>query len=207
MSEFEREDRYIVVKLKKLTHMQDKHLRACLFGEGIETVESVVVEHDWPEYNLVWAMIEHRMAGKPVPDFNLWRRANELQERLNAADQLIDDFSRACKWTREEDSGIWTSACGATWSFSDDGPTENGMNFCHCCGMRLVVDVSDVESEPIDDWHMNPCKQGHRDVGADGGVAHCYTCGEEITAATTQEAFDQWNATHASFDEALQAKP
>ena len=47
-----------------------------------------------------------------------------------------------------------------------------------------------------DDWHMNPCKQGHRDVGAAGGVAHCYQCDEKIEAATTQEAFERWNASH-----------
>ncbi|MBZ9780878.1 hypothetical protein K9857_04850 [Pseudomonas sp. REP124] len=91
MSEqFEREDRYIVLKLKRLpsyevAYLQDRHAKAM--------VECVVVEHDWPEYNLVWAMIEHRMAGEPVPDFNLWRRANELQERLNVADQRIDELS------------------------------------------------------------------------------------------------------------------
>jgi hypothetical protein len=81
------------------------------------------------------------------------------------------------------------------------------MHFCHSCGKTLIVES--VEAEPVDgdDWRMNPCKQGHRDVGASGGVAHCYTCGEEITAATTQEAFDQWNATHAAVDEALEAKP
>ncbi|MGN8278305.1 hypothetical protein [Pseudomonas sp. SMN5] len=54
-----------------------------------------------------------------------------------------------------------------------------------------------ASAEPTDeDRRMNPCKQGHRDVGAAGGVAHCYTCDEKITASTTQEAFEQWNATH-----------
>ncbi|WP_207867422.1 hypothetical protein [Pseudomonas sp. 58(2021)] len=48
------------------------------------------------------------------------------------------------------------------------------------------------------DWHMNPCKQGHRDVGAAGGVAHCYTCDEKVEASTTQEAFERWNATHSA---------
>lgn len=47
-----------------------------------------------------------------------------------------------------------------------------------------------------DDWHMNPCKQGHRDVGGSGGAAYCNQCNERITANTTQEAFEQWNATH-----------
>lgn len=54
----------------------------------------------------------------------------------------------------------------------------------------------DANSSEHEDWHMNPCSQGHRDVGAAGGVAHCYKCDEKIVAETTQEAFVQWNATH-----------
>ena len=50
----------------------------------------LVIESDWPEYQLVWAMIEHRMAGKPVPDFSLWRRADALQALLTAADERAD---------------------------------------------------------------------------------------------------------------------
>jgi hypothetical protein len=119
-----------------------------------------------------------------------------LQQRLNAADQRIDDCAGTCEWSREDDSGIWHSGCGVTWSFHDDGPEENGMHFCHSCGKTLVVEATASEPEQDDDWHMNPCKQGHRDVGAAGGVAHCYVCNEKITAATTQEAFEQWNAVH-----------
>lgn len=118
-----------------------------------------------------------------------------LQQRLNAADQRIDDFAGGdCEWSRDDDSGIWNSACGSSWSFHDDGPAENGMNFCHCCGKNLVVEAAETEQD--DDWHMNPCKQGHLDVGAAGGVAACNQCDEKIEAATTQEAFDRWNATH-----------
>ncbi|WP_223535372.1 hypothetical protein [Pseudomonas sp. GL-B-16] len=124
------------------------------------------------------------------------KERDALQLRLNAADQRIDDCSGTCEWSREDDSGIWHSGCGVTWSFHDDGPEENGMHFCHSCGKTLVVEATASEPEQDDDWHMNPCKQGHRDVGAAGGVAHCYTCDEKITAATTQEAFELWNATH-----------
>ena len=46
-------------------------------------------------------MLEHRMAGKPVPDFDLWRRANELQERLTAADERIDTLSSPPELTAE----------------------------------------------------------------------------------------------------------
>lgn len=89
MSEFQREERYIVVKLKHLAGLQQAPLRNFLRENRVPQIECVVVEHDWPEYHLVWAMLEHRMAGKPVPDFNLWRRADELQQRLNAADQRV----------------------------------------------------------------------------------------------------------------------
>lgn len=55
----------------------------------------------------------------------------------------------------------------------------------------------DMDEEAHDEnWHVNPCQQGHRDVGASGGVAYCCQCGEKISAATTQEAFEQWNASH-----------
>ena len=86
---FQREDRYIVLKLNRMAKDEVEYLRDC---QAKAMVDCVVVEHDWPEYHLVWAMLEHRMAGKPVPDFNAWRRADELQQRLNAADQVIDDL-------------------------------------------------------------------------------------------------------------------
>jgi hypothetical protein len=73
-------------------------------------------------------------------------------------------------------------------------------------GLRIAAVVEYVaqfqaepHSEAEDDsaeWRMNPCKQGHRDVGAADGVAHCYQCEEKITAETTQAAFEQWNASH-----------
>lgn len=85
---FEREERYIVLKLKRLPKDEAEYIRDC---HPKAIVECVVVERDWPEYHMVWAMIEHRMAGKPVPNFNDWRRAEELQQRLTAADQVISE--------------------------------------------------------------------------------------------------------------------
>ena len=98
MSEFKREDRYIVLKLKRLPKDEAEYLRDC---HPKAMVECVVVEHDWPEYHLVWAMIEHRMAGKPVPDFNLWRRADALQALLNAADERADVLESLLLQTNE----------------------------------------------------------------------------------------------------------
>ena len=155
----------------------------------------VLKRHDYRQY------INERLAG----DFactlaqhfeNIKAREQALQLRLNAADQRNDDHDGICEWSPEDDSGIWNSSCGMTRSFHDDGPAENGMHFCHSCGKTLVIESAEAEPVDGDDWRMNPCKQGHRDVGAAGGVAHCYTCDEKITAATTLVAFELWNATH-----------
>jgi hypothetical protein len=63
---FEREERYIVFKIAHLTERQHDELRRFIhpFARGdqeVPTVECVVVESDWPEYEPVWAMIEERM--------------------------------------------------------------------------------------------------------------------------------------------------
>lgn len=218
-STFQREDRYIVIKhtdMEKLPHLVRRNFsgRCRNFYEqmlvaGAPARRFLVIESDWPEYEPVWQMIERRMSGQPpvtaaeeLEAVLHWRdkhavaikERDALQQRLNAADQLNDDRAGTCEWSREDDSGIWNSGCGETWSFHEDGPEENGMHFCHSCGKHLVLEV--VEQEQDDDWHMNPCKQGHRDVGAAGGVAACNQCDEKIEAATTQEAFERWNASH-----------
>ena len=109
-SELKREERYVVIKIKDLEFNSpsgDKNKRGKELGEWISrnslrTRECVVVESDWPEYHLVWAMLEHRMAGKPVPNFNDWRRADELQQLLTTADQQIDDLRDELKAVRLE---------------------------------------------------------------------------------------------------------
>ena len=66
MSEFKREVRYTVIKHNQLTESQMQYLKNCIFGEGIPTVEAVVIESDWPEFEPVWKMIEDRVTGAPV---------------------------------------------------------------------------------------------------------------------------------------------
>ena len=45
--------------------------------------------------------------------------------------------SGVCRWTADEDS--WDASCGRKWSFLTDGPTENGVKFCHGCGRQVEV--------------------------------------------------------------------
>ena len=64
MPEFKREVRYIVIKKKHLDEETAADLQDFLESWQIPTVECVVVERHWPEYELVWSMIESRVTGK-----------------------------------------------------------------------------------------------------------------------------------------------
>lgn len=114
-----------------------------------------------------------------------------LQQRLSAADQRIDDQAgllRRCVMAVRE-------------QHCDPDEAE----FDLPAGLMADIDAqlsASTEPQQDDDWHMNPCKQGHRDVGAAGGVAECNQCNERIEAATTQEAFERWNATHPATESA-----
>lgn len=68
----EREERYIVIKISdietSLTEQEHWQLRNILrkaddYRKELNkpTLECVVVEHDWPEYERVWKMIEDRV--------------------------------------------------------------------------------------------------------------------------------------------------
>jgi hypothetical protein len=92
MSEFEREDRYAVIKYKKLTPAQWTLVPSLLEKFDSARVDCVVVEKDWPEYNFVWLMLEHRMAGYPAPDFNAVKCAADVaiaQAELETANATI----------------------------------------------------------------------------------------------------------------------
>jgi hypothetical protein len=83
-SNFVREERFIVVKRKHLSADTEDRLRAFLEGESVPTVECVVVEADWPEYEPVWDMIAARTLGLPA-----------AQEVAPEANNLTDLISRA----------------------------------------------------------------------------------------------------------------
>ena len=48
-------------------------------------------------------------------------------------------MSTPCVWTEPEDygGGPWETTCGRLFSFTDDGPNENGFKFCCWCGRSL----------------------------------------------------------------------
>lgn len=64
MSEFERENRYIVVKRKHLDRATTVNVECMLGNAGVTPIECLVIEPDWPEYELAWSLIEARCTGR-----------------------------------------------------------------------------------------------------------------------------------------------
>ena len=64
MSDFKREARYYVIKMKNLTDDQDTALCDLLSGAQIPCTDCVVVEKDWLNYEHTWKTIEHVASGK-----------------------------------------------------------------------------------------------------------------------------------------------
>lgn len=72
MIPFIKEERYIVIKRTDLQHLSDKE-KSALYSicRSVSVVrmerskpplECVVVEKDWPEYDLVWGLLRYRVA-------------------------------------------------------------------------------------------------------------------------------------------------
>lgn len=62
---FEREERYIVIKRKYLTTAIESNIRDILNTACVSLTTAVVVEEDWPEYEIVWKMLEERFIKTP----------------------------------------------------------------------------------------------------------------------------------------------
>lgn len=66
---------------------------------------------------------------------------DELRARLERAEAASQRDEATCEWTPDNDPdwNTWSSQCGKTWVFEEDGPAENDMRFCPFCGRLLVA--------------------------------------------------------------------
>lgn len=99
MSEFKKEFRYLVFKIKDvdlyLTE-QEKDSLLCIADElavcradaGKNPLQCVVVEDDWPEYDIVWKMIQDRIERKRPEIEDIRSRVTRLEESLKAISTL-----------------------------------------------------------------------------------------------------------------------
>src|SRR5678816_449878 len=80
--DFQREERYVVVKISKMhphPEFRRQHLAALKAENSAALVDCLVIEKDWPEYEVAWSMIEARVTGataQPAADADAiaWRR-------------------------------------------------------------------------------------------------------------------------------------
>ena len=65
-----------------------------------------------------------------------------------AADALAAGRNaQPCTWTQSSDPDMpdtYITDCGEMWSFTDGGPADNNVRYCHSCG-KPVVEVKNEE--------------------------------------------------------------
>jgi hypothetical protein len=113
---FIREDRYIVIKLSKLSSEQKEMLAELMLSPiGLPTVSAVVVEKDWPEYEPVWKMIENRV----INDAKLKDKWNILISETPCNKCGVVGHMRFYEWESScggyEDIHYMCSSCGHDW--------------------------------------------------------------------------------------------
>lgn len=96
---FQREERFIVLKRKHMNAGQEFAVRSLMERIDVKSVEAVVIESDWPEYETVWRMIEARMTGATTEAPDLVERVARAVCSAHGNDP--DDFLKAlgfCRW-------------------------------------------------------------------------------------------------------------
>ena len=54
-------------------------------------------------------------------------------------------------WVYDNYHGSWVCQnCGIEWSFIEDGPEENGVNYCAKCGYKITKFVDEEASKTED---------------------------------------------------------
>lgn len=82
MSDFRREARYYVIKIKDLSEDQDIALCDLLSGARIPCTDCVVVESDWPNYEHTWKTIERvsdSSYSDPYAEIERWKKTTHDQ--------------------------------------------------------------------------------------------------------------------------------
>lgn len=101
----EREERYVVIKLSdiekalELGHITQsnfttlEHILSKLWysraQRGKEDLKTVVVEHDWPEYEKVWEMLENRVDFEQARQEELDKGYQEAKEHHEIHDEIF----------------------------------------------------------------------------------------------------------------------
>ena len=97
MSEFNKEFRYWVFKRKHLTADQDHELNALSLRYSLPSLECVIVESDWPNYQQTWRDIESISNGCPTTDAKYAAVCQELEEAQREIDHYKQQLDLVCE--------------------------------------------------------------------------------------------------------------
>lgn len=112
--------------------------RAALSNDDLIAIARTAALNSVHRYNYMPCIPEEAYAWEP----HYW-----VIEAMRASLKPADGGKPStCTWSEGEFS--WHTGCGKEWQFTDGGlPSENGMEFCHSCGKKLVVSEDQPESE------------------------------------------------------------
>ncbi|WP_069384006.1 hypothetical protein [Halomonas caseinilytica] len=149
--QFEREERYVVVKIKDMTPAQRVALQCHLEEHGTPTRECVVVEPDWPIYEIVWHLVERLATGQRLPFMT-----DDDPDRLQAQRDALLAFAQegfgacfnGCDW-----DGASIQETGFELGLLDEvafDPDEHSGPAAECCdpGDTIYVFSELMRSEP-----------------------------------------------------------
>jgi len=86
-----------------------------------------------------------KMAREAADSVNPGHRSTKIWKKSYAAAlSMVKVLQKKCEWTLDScpDYDIWNTACGQSWSFECDGIEENGVNYCHHCGGKVLQQPS-----------------------------------------------------------------
>lgn len=142
MSDFEREERYIVIKRKYLDDASESALRGVISGLDLRTEECVVVESDWPNYEHVWTTIEQVADGTFDP-----KREDGLQSELTAARDEAERL-RAELETVHEAFGIGNKSRSLSVLMTNIENVKRFAEYLHAVERKFFM----VPGEPDEDY-------------------------------------------------------
>ncbi len=87
-------------------------------------------------------------------DISFHHEAETVSEIYEALQAEREHTNRECIWTEDDpDYGVWEADCGIEWSFHDDGPVENGCNYCPGCGGKVALNDQPPDELPGEDLY------------------------------------------------------
>ncbi|MBY5942814.1 hypothetical protein KUW00_18210 [Halomonas sp. DP5N14-9] len=117
---FEREERYIVVKIKDLSASQAVALCRILTHNHIHTRECVVVEPDWPIYEQTWDAVRRLSQGMEQEADALRSRLQEIEAERDALAECLEAAQRIADADRV-DHPVHTMSDGEPVEFVSPG--------------------------------------------------------------------------------------